>query len=87
MFEKGKSGNPGGRPKIAQEVKLLAQAYSIEAIEYLYALMKDKSADPKTRKSAADSILDRAIGKPSQDIEISADADLTAILNLTLKGK
>lgn len=69
-FEKGKTGNAGGRPKIAAEIKEYAQQFSKEAIDELVKLMR-KSKDPKTRKAAADSILDRGIGKPFQAVEVS----------------
>ena len=32
-FQKGKSGNPGGRPKVVGEVQALAREYTTEAIE------------------------------------------------------
>lgn len=69
-FRKGQTGNAGGRPKEAAEVKAYAQKFTIEAIDELVKLMR-KSKDPKTRKAAADSILDRAIGKPVQGVEVT----------------
>jgi hypothetical protein len=67
-FGPGNNANPGGRPKVAAEVRALAQEYSREAIDVLVDLMRH-SADEKTRKAAADSLLDRGIGKPSQLVE------------------
>jgi len=66
-FKKGHVANPRGRPKIAAEVKALAREYSEDAIMRLVALMMQDD-DRRTAKAAADSILDRGIGKPEQAI-------------------
>ena len=38
-FEKGQSGNPGGRPKVVAEIKELARAHTGEAIKTLVSIM------------------------------------------------
>ena len=67
-FEKGQSGNPGGRPKVIAEVKELARARTGDAIETLVSIMSNPKAAPAARVSAANSILDRGYGKPPQHI-------------------
>jgi hypothetical protein len=57
-FHKGKSGNPGGRPKESNEVKELARQYSAEAVEKLAAWMRSDNA--KASVSACNALLDRA---------------------------
>lgn len=72
-WKAGESGNPGGRPKENAEVKALARSFCIEAVHKLAELMR--SDDPKTAKAAADSLLDRGIGKPAQVVIGDNDED------------
>ena len=74
LYTKGQSGNPGGRPritdkKLVSDIRELARTHSKEALETLVAVMKSKSASPGARLTAANSLLDRAWGKPQQTIE------------------
>jgi hypothetical protein len=63
-FKRGCSGNPGGRPAVAAEVRALAMTYTMEAVETLAAIMRDQKAPLTSRAVAANSLLDRAIGRP-----------------------
>ena len=69
-FAKGKSGNPGGRPKVVGEVQALARKYAPEAIETLRGIMENIKAPPAARITAAVAILDRGYGRPHQTSEI-----------------
>ena len=62
-FQKGQSGNPGGRNRTA-DVAALARQHTAAAIEALVAALKD----PKTRVPAAVALLNRGHGLPVQPI-------------------
>src|ERR1044072_833408 len=67
-FPKGVSGNPGGRPKVLGDVQELARQKSPEAITTLANIMHDEKAPPAARVAAANALLDRGYGKPTQPI-------------------
>ena len=73
-FKKGKSGNPGGRSRALRDVQELARDKSTDAINTLTAIMGDIAAPPAARVAAANSILDRAYGKPAQTVNANVKA-------------
>src|SRR5215467_10831404 len=87
-FQKGQSGNPGGRPKAVAEVQELARQHTPDAIKTLAQIMRDPKAPPAARAMASNSILDRAFGRPPQTVNANvasrpvremSDAELLAI--------
>jgi hypothetical protein len=73
-FEKGSSGNPGGRPKLPEDVKHVrerAREVTDEAIDALVAVMRDKKATPAARIAAANALLDRGWGKATSTTELT----------------
>lgn len=66
-FQKGKSGNPGGRPKENPELKELAREFTAEAVKRLAFWLRSDNA--RASVSAAGILLDRGWGKPDQKID------------------
>lgn len=68
-FEKGKSGNPGGRPRMSPEVREAFERMTPRAVAVLEELLGSK--DDEVRFRASQAILDRQLGKPAQPVEHS----------------
>lgn len=60
-WQKGESGNPGGRPKMDPVVRALLDAHGPEAVRKIIALMD--SDDERIVLMAAKEIVERAYGK------------------------
>ncbi len=75
VWQKGQSGNPGGAPKRATEVVLLARSYTLDAIRTLALLMLDENVKPRDRAYCADIILDRGLGKAPMTVKLEADEE------------
>lgn len=68
-FQPGKTGNPGGRPKLPEDVKHvreLARQYTKAAVDALVEVLGSDSAAGKV--AAANALLDRGWGKAEQPI-------------------
>ena len=93
-FVKGKSGNPGGRPKQDIDIKELARAHTKEAVKRLAFWLRSNNA--KASVSAASALLDRGYGKPHQESTVNIDdkrdaadwnrAELVSLLNDSRKS-
>lgn len=67
-WTKGTCGNPGGRPRIVEDVRELAMAETPACIRALVKIRDDTKAPAQARVAAANAILDRALGKPIQAV-------------------
>jgi hypothetical protein len=74
-FVKGVSGNPGGRAKKLVEVSAAAREHTVEAIETLASIMRDKAATASARVNAAAILLERAWGKPAQTMTVKREGE------------
>lgn len=87
----GEVRNPGGRPRVPEDVKQMARGLAPEAIQTLAEIMRDKDATAPARVSAASIILDRGYGKAPQHITTEriddlSDAELATELTDVLAG-
>ncbi|MFZ1009341.1 MAG: hypothetical protein WAN65_21040 [Candidatus Sulfotelmatobacter sp.] len=63
-------GSRKGVPNRAnQDVRALAQEYTVDAVKTLAQVMLNSKAQPAARVIAANALLDRGYGKPTQHIE------------------
>ena len=69
-FAPGASGNPGGVSEVRREMQELARLHSVEAIETAVRIMRTGKSETN-RLMAVTIILERAWGKPKQDVEIT----------------
>lgn len=71
-FQTGKSGNPGGRPKVLVDVQKLARQHVPAAIAEL-ARLAVKAKSETARIAACRELLDRGYGKSRQALDIAPD--------------
>ena len=62
-----------------RDVMTAARERTQDALDTLFAIMKDPKAPAAARVSAAQALLDRGHGKPAQAIEVNAEPDMTQL--------
>ena len=72
-FQRGRSGNPGGRPKLPADIREAFKAKAPQALEVLTRCLQ--SDDDRIAMMAAQAILDRGYGKPTQSIDANINDD------------
>jgi hypothetical protein len=86
----GRSANPGGRPGVPNVIKATLRELSPRAVERLGQLLD--SADKRIQLEAAKAILDRHLGRPAIQADISlhrgvANDHLAALLAVARKRR
>ena len=74
-FQKGVSGNPGGRPREIGEIKELARAHTADAMAALHSIAVDLTAPASARVAASEALLNRAWGRPSLAIGTEGESE------------
>jgi glutamate synthase domain-containing protein 1 len=70
-FQKGRSGNPGDRPRALASVMHEARQYTLEAIAVLAQLMQTAKSE-SVRLNAAEAILSSGWGRSVQALQIDS---------------
>lgn len=78
-FEKGKSGNPSGRPKIPDELKSRLKDICPEVVQFWYDTLKDPEAKLNERIKVSELIFERAYGKAPQSLDVNANVEQTRV--------
>lgn len=78
-FQKGQSGNPGGRSKVVlpdgRTLTDLAREHTAKAVDALVDVLESAEASDAAKVSAATALLDRGWGRPKQDLGIEMKPD------------
>lgn len=85
-FLPGISGNPGGRPKMAPEVRIMLDELTTDAVCALALALRGD--DQRLRFLAAQEVLNRTLGRPHQStaVEITQHKSMTELHLEALKA-
>jgi hypothetical protein len=87
---KGRSGNLGGRPKVSLDVQEAARAHTRAhtraALATLARVAADATAPPAAQVAAANALLHRAWGRPTQLVEGGVGVSLLDLIPESMKA-
>jgi hypothetical protein len=81
-FAKGKSGNPGSRPRQLASVMHEARRHTLEALQVQLQLMQSAESE-SVRLNAAEAILNRGWGRPIQALQVDGRFLMKKLTDLT----
>ncbi len=84
-WKPGQSGNPGGRPKLNKEVTELALKEATDAFMRIVEISIG-GEDDRVRLQANQYIVDRAVGKPAQAINLGDHEGGGLKINVIIEG-
>lgn len=81
------AGRPSGAVnKATASIRDAAQEYSEEALAVLVSVMNTTTESAAARVAAANSVLDRAHGKPTQSVDLDANVKGSVLTRIELVG-
>lgn len=91
LFKKGQSGNPGGQPLWVKQIRQLAESHTTEAFLRIVELSKfGENATIKEKQlalAANQYIVDRALGRPAQAVNLGDQDGGPLQISVTIKQK
>jgi hypothetical protein len=84
-FQKGQTGNPGGRSKELADIRALIRDSLPKAVAYLLALVDDDNARPEIRLEAVKTLLAYGVAKPAPSPSNESSQALQAIADALCK--
>src|SRR5262249_861091 len=81
-WKPGQSGNPGGRPKELGHVRDLARQHTEAAVITLVSIMNNAEEPGRARVAAAEALLNRGWGHPSQPLDLGTTDSLPLRIEL-----
>ena len=79
-----KGNTDGGRKPMPKAMKEIAQEYAPRALQFAYEVMENEKEKTAYRLEAAKLIIERAYGKPTQEVNASMDCmggDFTLVIS------
>lgn len=82
-FKKGECGNPGGRPKIPDELK----EYAVDSFKRLKEIANDPDTPVRVKADIEKWFVEMTYGKSRQQVDIDADVQNTGKVTVEFEGE